>query len=94
MRNGHPEQRRNNALRYLDQSWRRKNQDELILFGRVAAKSGPAEEVTQSPAGACRLWLGPREPGKGRPALPGTLNQETYVRVFLPVRTVEPGGKD
>jgi hypothetical protein len=88
---------RNYALRNLDQTWRRTDPEEVMLFGRVAPKAGPAEEVARSPAAACRLWLGPGGPpgvNRPRPILPGTLNQETFVRVFIPVRTAEPGSKD
>lgn len=82
--------RRNNSLRDLDQSWRLRNKDELILVGRVLRKEGPAEEVAMSPATPARLWLGalPRS-GQPRPPIPGSLTQETYVRVFLPVRADE-----
>jgi hypothetical protein len=81
-----PGQARDTALRYLDQSWRQNLKDVAILYGRVATQDGPAEAVTQSAATPTRLWLG-ELPGTGasRPRLDGMLNQETYVRVFIPV---------
>jgi hypothetical protein len=83
-------QRRNTSpLRALDETWRLRNQDELILVGRVAHQEGLAEDVTQQPGTATRLWLGSLPgPGSTRQAVPGTMTQETYVRVFIPVRTV------
>ena len=83
--------RSSSPLRFLDQSWRLRNQEELILVGRVARKEGQAEDVTRDPASATRLWLGGLpNPKEARPTLQGTLSQETYVRVFLPVRVTNP----
>jgi hypothetical protein len=82
--------RRNTGIRYLDQSYRLTHQEELILFGRVARQEGAAEDVTMNPASPTRLWL--RDlPGtkKNRLPVPGTMSQETYVRVFLPVQVVK-----
>ena len=57
------------------------------MHGRVARQEGPAEKVTQDPASPSRLWLGQLPgPGKERPALNGTMTQETYVRLYLPVK--------
>jgi hypothetical protein len=87
----HQQPVRNSTLRELDQRWRldRDNKDEVVLFGRASLPGRPAEgdaeEVSQSGLSASRLWLGAL-PGEGkRGALKGTLSQETYVRVFIPV---------
>jgi hypothetical protein len=85
-----------NALRYLDQSWRAKRKDEVIVFGRVAipqkaAAQGqqdlPAEEVAKGEGSLSHLWVG-AIPGAGqpRPELLGTMHQEGYVRVIIPIR--------
>ena len=90
---------RNHLLRPLDLGWRIQDEPgaqsgdrrtrEAILFARVRFASGPAEELTkdsQTPL-PTKLWLGriPEEGGKARPELPGHLNQDTYIRVILPV---------
>ncbi|MBA4192123.1 MAG: hypothetical protein C0467_29450 [Planctomycetaceae bacterium] len=80
---------RNASLRRLDQSWRLNpdNRSEVILVGRVVTPAGsPAEEALSGPDSASRLWL--RElPGSGpRTPIPGTGRQETWVRVYLPIR--------
>jgi hypothetical protein len=79
----------NASLRRLDQSWRLTpdNRGEVILVGRVAAPPGPAEETLSGPAAPSRLWLRGL-PGSGEPRapIPGTGRQETWVRVYLPVR--------
>jgi hypothetical protein len=95
-------QERNHSLRRLDQSWRLSTSRwsgrsgmtrEAILFGRLARASGSAEGLTagRDPRLPSYLWLGevPGE-GKTRPALPGTLTQDTYLRVYLPVTPLEP----
>jgi hypothetical protein len=80
---------RNTTLRTLDQSWRLKRPEEVVLFGRVdpRAGEGPAEKITQDGVSPSRLWLGV-EPGSGknRPKLVGTITQRTYVRVYIPVK--------
>jgi len=80
---------RNASLRRLDQSWRLNpdNRDEVILVGRVTTPAGsPAEEALSGPGAASRLWLR-KLPGSGpRTPIPGTGRQETWVRVYLPVR--------
>jgi hypothetical protein len=86
--------RRNHALRHLDLSWRLKEDEgqatvrEVILFGRVARRSGPAQELAEAtdiPLSSA-FWLGGL-PGEGaRPALSGTLTQDTYIRAILPAR--------
>jgi hypothetical protein len=85
-----------NALRYLDQSWRHKRRDEVIIFGRVpspqtAGAQGqqdlPAEEVAKGDGSLSHLWIG-AIPGTGqpRPDLLGTMHQEGYVRIIIPVK--------
>jgi hypothetical protein len=78
----------NTGLRTLDQGWRLKDRDEVVLLGRVEPRAGdgPAEKVTLDPATPSRLWLGAL-PGSGqRPKLDGTLTQRTFVRVYIPVQ--------
>jgi hypothetical protein len=85
----------NSGWRHLDQQWRLTAQagsidvyrDETILLARAATRFGRAEELTEGPDSPTRLWLGalPVAGGK-RPALPGLLTQDTYVRVYIPVR--------
>lgn len=80
---------RNGSLRRLDQSWRLSpaNRDEVILVGRVLPPVGPAEETLGGPASPTRLWLrGLPGHGRDRTPIPGTGRQETYVRLYLPVR--------
>jgi hypothetical protein len=85
---------KNSSLRYLDERWRldKDNTKEAILFGAAAppagsASEGKAEDMSQSGLSASKLWLGalPGE-GKARSAIQGTLSQETYVRVYIPVK--------
>ncbi|MFN4258574.1 MAG: hypothetical protein ACK4RK_04705 [Gemmataceae bacterium] len=78
----------NDGPRPLDLTWRlRHDPRQAILFGRVAAVSGPAEEVSQNPASTSRLWLGALPTaGATRPPLPGKLQQETYLRVIVPLQ--------
>jgi len=79
--------RRNNALRFLDQTWRaRDDKDEVMLVARLKTQRGAADAVSQMPESATRLWLGALPaPGASRPELIGQMQQETYVRVFIPV---------
>ncbi len=87
VRGGRPS---NVSLRELDQSWRvdAERGEQAVLLLRVPTREGPAEAMTTSPRSPSRLWLGasPTD-GQPRPALPGTLRQETYIRVFIPVKT-------
>jgi hypothetical protein len=80
---------RNASLRRLDQSWRLTpdNQGEVVLVGRATPPVGPAEETLSGPNAPSRLWL-KGHPGEGasRTPIPGTGRQETWVRVYLPVR--------
>jgi hypothetical protein len=81
----------NSSLRRLDQSWRLnpENRNEVILVGRVIPPAGqPATELFSSEYSPTQLWLkGLPKPGESAPEVPGTARQETYVRVYLPVRS-------
>ncbi len=79
-------QARNLALRELDESWRLGLKNEVVLFGRLPHRQDKAEAVTEDAVSPCRLWLGQLPaPNARRPELAGTLKQDTYVRVFLPI---------
>jgi hypothetical protein len=87
---------RNSSLRFLDQRWRlnRNNRDEAILFARVDVPAnlngdGNAEEVSQSAVSACKLWLDGLPGHDSRKKIDGSLSQETYVRVYIPVNTAK-----
>lgn len=83
---------RNSTLRRLDQSWRLSSlhRDEVIVIGRVpAVRDVPAEELltaADSPS-PTRIWL-KELPGGAANRTPqqGTLQQETFVRIYLPVK--------
>jgi hypothetical protein len=81
---------RNASLRRLDQSWRLTpdNRNEVILVGRVTPPVGPGETSLSGADSPTRLWV--RElPGSGsRTPMPegSTGRQETWVRIYLPVR--------
>ncbi|MFO0847628.1 MAG: hypothetical protein U0871_03570 [Gemmataceae bacterium] len=87
-------QPQNASLRDLDQSWRltEENRDEAILVARVATASGPAEAVLADPDGPSPtlLWLRGRPGEQAREPVPGVLKQETYLRVFIPIK---PAGR-
>jgi hypothetical protein len=90
-------------LRPLDLGWRIKDDRlfgqndrrtrEVILFARVRPPVGAAESLTNDPKNPLptKLWLGdlPDHEKKTRPALSGQLNQDTYIRVLLPVRPAD-----
>ena len=91
---------RNQRLRYLDQSWRLQEDNnprhtgvlDAILYARVKYRAGEGEELymdADQPV-PTRIWLGelPGRPGATRPALRGNLNQDTYVRILVPVRAL------
>lgn len=84
---------RNLSGRLLDQTWRLKQfRNEAIVYGKWSAAPGTppgsAETVTQGPMSPSRLWLGDLPaPGKTRPSLAGTVRQETYVRIFIPIES-------
>jgi hypothetical protein len=77
---------RDSAFHHLDQSWRCTNPNVAMLVARLPHKEGPAEQVAQDPVSASRLWLGKLpSSGERRPELAGTLVQDTFVRIYLPV---------
>jgi hypothetical protein len=80
----------NASLRRLDQSWRLspENRDEVILVGRVEPEHGPAEPLMTdpNPASPTVLWLKGLPGESARQPVPGTMRQETFVRVFVPVK--------
>jgi hypothetical protein len=81
---------RNASLRWLDQSWRLDpaNRDEVILVGRVPPQHGPAEASLAGAGSPSRLWLhGVPGTDAVRTPLPGSGRQETWVRIFLPVKS-------
>ncbi|MFL5245432.1 MAG: hypothetical protein ACJ8FY_25325 [Gemmataceae bacterium] len=79
----------NSGLRYLDENWRVRpdHSGEAVLIARASPAHGPAEKITESAVSPSQLWLG-RLPGSNakRPELVGTLSQETYIRVYIPVK--------
>ncbi len=92
----------NSGLRRYDQSWRLNVQPEhrarptpnyrpeVILVGRLAMTRGRGATLNEAPATPSRLWLGDLPtPGQTPPTLEGGLDQETYVRVFIPVRPAQ-----
>lgn len=80
----------NTGLRLLDQSWRLRHSGEAILLARMPVQKGQAQEVARHKAMASRLWLGKLpEPGTPPPDLDGIMQQDTYIRVYLPVQTKE-----
>jgi hypothetical protein len=83
------------GLRTLDESWRvqlqgegarRHYRDEVVLVGHTPPRSNRAEAVTKDGVSPTRLWLD-ELPGAQpqRPALSGYLQQETYVRIYIPL---------
>lgn len=79
---------KDSLLYNLDQSWRLGQKQGIILVGRMPRKQGAAETITRDSLSASQLWLGQLPvSGQPRPEIPGSLNQETYVRVFLPIKT-------
>jgi hypothetical protein len=79
----------NASLRPLDQSWRiaEDRPEQAVLVMRIATREGLAEDMAKAPDAPSRLWLGELPmSGGSRPVLQGTLKQETYIRVFIPVK--------
>lgn len=77
----------NSSVRELDQSWRiaEKNPNNAILVARLRRREGPAEDISQAPDSPTRLWLN-GIPGVGaRAPIDGTIRQETYIRVLIPI---------
>jgi hypothetical protein len=88
-------QQPNSGLRQFDEGWRllslgegqqRRYRDEAILVARTPPRSDRAEIVAQDGVSPTRLWLD-ELPGaqSQRPALSGYLQQETYVRIYIPL---------
>jgi hypothetical protein len=86
----------NAGARTLDHTWRLKKlnidgrdvfRDEVILIGRIGPKDGSADELTSKGFAPTALWFG-RLPGTAdrRPKIDGSLRQETYIRVYIPVK--------
>jgi hypothetical protein len=87
------DKRRDNQLRPLDQSWRLRDPNpretiiqEAILYGRLPRRRERADRKTSDPASPARLTLvdAAGQEAHERP-VPGTLVQETFVRIYLPV---------
>jgi hypothetical protein len=84
--------RRNSGLRLLDQSIRVQRGGELVLLGRMYRTEGAAEDVSTDKRSPTRLWLGQLpKAGSARPRMEGTLSQETFIRVFIPVSVRSEG---
>jgi hypothetical protein len=92
---------RNHLLRPLDFGWRvteappgnaNLRTREAILFARVKFVSGNAQSLSTDTTNPLptRLWLGDL-PNSGRPcpSLDGVLNQDTFIRVILPIRPAD-----
>jgi hypothetical protein len=79
---------RNASFRRLDQSWRLTpdNRGEVILVGRAAPPVGPAESTVAGADSPTRLWLRGLPGAGARTPIPGTGRQETWVRIYLPIR--------
>lgn len=81
----------NGGLRPLDQSWRLSdsNDSEVILLFRLKRAKGPAGEMATAPdsPSPTRVWLHGL-PGRGNDKRDdqGFIQQDTYVRVYLPVK--------
>ena len=86
----------NGSLRPLDQSWRLSdsNDSEVILLFRLKRAKGPAGEMATAPdsPSPTRVWLHGL-PGRGNDKRDdqGFIQQDTYVRVYLPVKP--PGAR-
>ncbi len=77
----------NSGLRTVNQSWRLKDpfRDEVILVARTPYASGKASKVNDE--GLVQLWNDQLpDPATPCPPLTGFLSQETYVRVYIPVK--------
>ena len=77
----------NSGLRMIDENWRLlpPYRDEVILVARTAYASGRAKQINEE--GLVQLW-NDQLPGTADrcPDLTGYLNQETYIRVYIPVK--------
>lgn len=86
----------NASMRRLDQSWRVESDrpEQAMLVMRLRTVEDEAEKMTKSPMSPSRLWLGALPSGGGqRPEIKGRLKQETYIRVFIPVKKGKDAGK-
>ncbi|HMF17572.1 MAG TPA: hypothetical protein VKE98_10220, partial [Gemmataceae bacterium] len=88
------EQRRNQALHRLDQSWRIQGKQpgirDVILFGRLAPLHGHPEDLAANNPLPTHIWLDDVPgAGKTRPSLAGTMNQDSYIRIILPVKPAQ-----
>ena len=92
------QQRRNQVLQRLDLSWRilqkpkthQTGVRDAILFGRLTPLHGAPENLAANNPLPTLLWLDD-VPGSGnpRPGLSGIMNQETYIRIILPVKPAQ-----
>jgi hypothetical protein len=91
-------QQPNSGLRSFDEGWRilaqgegqqRRYRDEAILMARTPPRHDRTEAVMKEGVSPTRLWLDELPMAKSqRPDLSGYLQQETYVRIYVPlVRT-------
>ncbi len=88
-------QRSNFGLRFLDAGWRiqahgegpqRRYRAEAILVARTPPRHDRAETISQDGVSPTRLWLDELpETQTQRPPLSGYVQQETYVRIYIPV---------
>jgi hypothetical protein len=88
-------QQPNSGLRRFDEGWRllalgegqqRRYRDEAILVARTPPRNDRAETVAADGVSPSRLWID-ELPGaqEKRPDLSGFLQQETYVRIYIPL---------
>lgn len=85
----------NSGLRHLDAGWRllsqgegqhRRYREEAVLIARTPPRRDRAETVAQDGVSPTRLWLDELpQPQAQRPPLSGYLQQETYVRIYIPL---------
>jgi len=83
----------NAGLRLLDESWRLTptNKDEVIVLLRLAPAGGPTEAMfaDAESASPTKLWVKGAPGREPRPAVPGLLQQETFVRIYVPVQPMK-----
>jgi hypothetical protein len=82
---------RNAMLREFDQSWRvamDSSGEDAILFGTLPTQKNKSEILSESPGMATQLWIGalPSDKGGTRSTKMGDMRQDTFVRVFIPVK--------